>query len=39
MPRGILWVASQILDSEKLPEEKFSDWYENVSLFCLLLPS
>jgi hypothetical protein len=32
MPRGIVFVRSQTLDEEKLPPEKFCDWYENTHI-------
>lgn len=31
MPRGILWVASRVVNPDALSSEKFCDWYENVS--------
>ncbi|KAF1943683.1 hypothetical protein EJ02DRAFT_453168 [Clathrospora elynae] len=32
MPRGLLWVASRIVNAEGLTEDKFCEWYENTHI-------
>lgn len=32
MTKGILWVSSRIVDEQKLSDDKFCDWYENIHI-------